>query len=61
MAAALQMDKERRLELKSRIDELSTEEPERLLSLTAQRIAAPPKSLNLSHRWNVSGECPRHQ
>ena len=40
IAAALEMDKERRLELKSKIDELSTDELERLLSFSAQRVGA---------------------
>ena len=40
IAAALDMDKERRLELKSKIDELSTEELERLLTYSAPRVVA---------------------
>jgi hypothetical protein len=40
IAAALDMDKERRLELKSKIDELSTEELERLLTYSAPRVGA---------------------
>jgi hypothetical protein len=40
IAAALEMDKERRLELKSKIDEISTDELERLLSFSAQRVGA---------------------
>ena len=40
IAAALEMDKERRLELKCKIDELSTDELERLLSFSAQRVGA---------------------
>ena len=39
IADALRMDIERRLELKSRIDELSTKELERLLSYSAPRVA----------------------
>ena len=39
LAAALEMDKERRLELKCKVDELSTEELERMLSISAQRAA----------------------
>jgi len=38
IATALEMDKERRLELKSKIDELSTDELERLLLFSAQRV-----------------------
>jgi hypothetical protein len=38
IAVALEMDKERRLELKSKIDELSTDELERLLSFSGQRV-----------------------
>jgi hypothetical protein len=38
IAAALDMDNERRLELKSKIDELSTEELERLLLYSAPRV-----------------------
>ena len=41
IADALKMDMERRLELKSKIDELSTEELERLLSISAPRVGAP--------------------
>jgi hypothetical protein len=40
IAAALDMDKERRLELKSKIDELSTEELERLLTYSTPRVGA---------------------
>jgi hypothetical protein len=40
IAAALQAEKERRLELKSKIDELSTEEIERLLSFSGPRSGA---------------------
>ena len=40
IAAALDMDKERRLELKSKIDELSTEELERLLTYSVPRVGA---------------------
>jgi hypothetical protein len=40
IAAALKMDKEQRLELKSKIDELSTKELERLLSYSAPRVGA---------------------
>ena len=39
-AAALAMDKERRVELRSRFDELSTDELERLLLFSAQRVGA---------------------
>jgi hypothetical protein len=39
IAAALELDKERRLELKSKIDELSTDELERLLSFSTPRAA----------------------
>ena len=39
LAAALEMDKERRLELKCKVDELSTEELERLLSISAPRAS----------------------
>ena len=38
IADALKMDLERRLELKSKIDELSTKELERLLSYSAPRV-----------------------
>jgi len=41
-AAALAVDKERRIELKSKFDELSTDELERLLLFSAQR-AGPNK------------------
>ena len=41
-AAALAVDKERRTELKSKFDELSTDELERLLLFSAQR-AGPGK------------------
>jgi hypothetical protein len=40
IAAALEAERERRLELKSKIDELSTEEIERLLSFSASRVGA---------------------
>ena len=40
LAAVLEMDKERRLELKSKIDELSTDEIERLLSFSTPRVSA---------------------
>jgi hypothetical protein len=40
IAAALEAEKERRLELKSKIDELSTEEIERLLSFSGPRVGA---------------------
>ena len=40
IAAAIEMDKERRIELKSKIDEISTDELERLLSFSAQRVGA---------------------
>lgn len=40
IAAALELDKERRVELKSKIDELSTDEIERLLSFSAPRVGA---------------------
>jgi len=40
MAAALEWDRERRLELKSKIDELSTDELERLLSFSTPRVGA---------------------
>jgi hypothetical protein len=39
IAAALDLDKERRLEIKSRLDELSTDELERLLSFSAHRTS----------------------
>jgi hypothetical protein len=39
-AAALAMDKERRMELKCKFDELSADELERLLSLSVQRFGA---------------------
>jgi hypothetical protein len=38
IAVALEVDKERRLELKSKIEELSTDELERLLSFSGQRV-----------------------
>jgi hypothetical protein len=38
IAAALELDKNRRLELKSKIDELSTDELERLLSFSTPRV-----------------------
>jgi hypothetical protein len=41
--AALDMDKERRLELKSKLDELSTDELERMLSISSHR--AIPQNL----------------
>jgi hypothetical protein len=40
IAAAIEMEKERRIELRSKFDELSTEELERLLSFSAQRVSA---------------------
>ena len=40
IAAVLDMDKERRLELKSKIEELSTEELQRLLTHSAPRVGA---------------------
>jgi hypothetical protein len=40
IAAALELDRERRLELKSKIDELSTDEIERLLSFSTPRVGA---------------------
>jgi hypothetical protein len=40
IADALKINAERRLELKSKIDELSTEELERLLTYSAPRIGA---------------------
>ena len=40
IAAALELDRERRLELKSKIDELSTDELERLLSFSTPRVGA---------------------
>jgi hypothetical protein len=40
IAAALELDKERRLELKPKIDELSTDELERLLSFSTPRVGA---------------------
>ena len=40
IADALKMDIERRLELKSKIDELSTEELERLLTYSTPRVGA---------------------
>jgi hypothetical protein len=40
IAAALELDKERRLELKSKIDELSTDEIERLVSFSTPRVGA---------------------
>jgi hypothetical protein len=40
IAAALELDKNRRLELKSKIDDLSTDELERLLSFSAPRVGA---------------------
>ena len=40
IAAALELDRERRLELKSKIDELSTDEIERLLSFSTPRVSA---------------------
>ena len=39
-AAALALDKERRVELKSKLDELATDELERLLLLSAHRAGA---------------------
>src|SRR6516162_40350 len=39
IAAALELDRERRLELKSKIDELSTDEIERLLSFSTPRVS----------------------
>ena len=39
-AAALAIDKERRAELKSKFDELSTSELERFLQISAQRLDA---------------------
>ena len=38
IAAVLEMEKERRIELRSKFDELSTEELERLLSFSVQRV-----------------------
>ena len=40
IAAAMELDKTRRLELKSKIDELSTDEIERLLSFSPPRAEA---------------------
>jgi hypothetical protein len=40
IAAAMELDKNRRLELKSKIDELSTDEIERLLSFSTPRAGA---------------------
>jgi hypothetical protein len=40
IAVALELDRERRLELKSKIDELSTDEIERLLSFSTPRVGA---------------------
>ena len=40
IAAALELHRERRLELKSKIDELSTDEIERLLSYSTPRVGA---------------------
>jgi hypothetical protein len=40
IAAALELHKERRLELKSKIEELSTDELERLLSFSTPRVGA---------------------
>ena len=40
IAAALELDRKRRLELKSKIDELSTDEIERLLSFSTPRVGA---------------------
>ena len=40
IATALESDKVRRLELKSQIDELSTDEIERLLSFSGHRVGA---------------------
>jgi hypothetical protein len=40
IADALKMNMERRLELKSKIDELSTEELERLLTYSVPRVGA---------------------
>jgi RecA-family ATPase len=37
IAAAMGMDKERRLELKSKLDDLSTDELERMLSISSHR------------------------
>ena len=39
-AAALAMEKERRVELRSKLDELATDELERLLLLSAHRASA---------------------
>jgi hypothetical protein len=41
IAAALELDRERRLELKSKIDELSIDEIERLLSFSTPRVKEP--------------------
>jgi hypothetical protein len=40
ITAALELDKQRRLELKSKINELSTDELERLLSFSTPRVGA---------------------
>jgi hypothetical protein len=40
IAAAVELDRERRLELKSKIDELSTDEIERLLSFSTPRVSS---------------------
>jgi len=40
IAAALTADKDRRRELQSKFDELATDELERLLALSAQRLVA---------------------
>jgi hypothetical protein len=47
IADALKMEIERRLELKSKIDELSTKELERLLSYSAPRVAGSTSALNV--------------
>jgi hypothetical protein len=47
IAAALELDKNRRLELKSKIDDLSTDELERLLSFSTPRVGAANVASNL--------------
>ena len=47
IVAAVTMELERRLELKSKIDELSTKELERLLSYSAPQIADSTSALNV--------------
>jgi hypothetical protein len=57
IAAALELDRDRRLELKSKIDELSTDEIERLLSFSTPRVS----SAKLARIGNFRNLQPQHR